>query len=141
MHKFEEVIVLNFLPDGTIIKHVDHINVLIILTSLRINSVVQCAVETTKTSVTAKGHEVGATTISFVEVPIVVRPHLGRAADTDLRLIHNKRNSLLCCNLPKPFVINWGCLIIGKTGNRLNNNSTNIFTSISLLLNEIVCLS
>lgn len=72
MDKFEKVIVLNFLPDCAKVNNIHHINVLIELCS-----VVKGTVEATEASVTSECHEISATTISLIEVPILVRPHLG----------------------------------------------------------------
>jgi len=69
MNQLEQVVVLNFLPDSSKVDNIHHINVLV---ERAVHSVIHGAVKAAETSVTTKSHEVGATSVCLIEVPVFV---------------------------------------------------------------------
>lgn len=70
----EEVFALNHLPDGTVVKELDHIQVLVERGCLLIEPVLKGGVETASAALTAEGHEVWG--LSILKVPVFMSPVL-----------------------------------------------------------------
>lgn len=60
--------------------------------------------ESADASLATEGDNIGRTTVSFLEVPVFVAPHLTSLAHTRLRLVHDEGNSLALSQVAEPLV-------------------------------------
>jgi len=94
MHKFQQAVILNFLPSGSEVQQIHHVDILIVCAAHWVNSIVKGAVEAAQARVSTESHDIGTATVVLVEVPVLVRPHFSRATDTDLSLINDEWDAL-----------------------------------------------
>jgi len=97
-----------------------------------VQSVVERAVETTDATFAAKGHDVRTAAVIFVEVPVLVGPHLSACSHPSTSLIHDERNSFTGTDASDFLVEDWSCLSILVRSHGLNDHGTHIFASIAL---------
>jgi len=139
VHKLKQSSVLDFLPGNTEVHYIHQVDILVEIATHWVHSVVQCAVEAGETRVSAESHDVGAAAILLTQVPVFVRPHFCTSAHADFSLVHDEWNALPRCELSKFFVVGWRGLHVGKAGNRLHNNGTDVLASSTLIVDDLSC--
>ena len=137
MHKLQQVSVLNLLPRDSEVNQVHKVHILVVRAAHWVDSEVLSAVEAAKTRVATESHNVSASAIVLIQVPVLMRPHLGRPANSDGRFVNNEWNPLFGGQLSQSLVIGWRCLVVSQACDRLDNDCTDVLSSCPLLLDNL----
>ena len=136
VHQFKHVTFLDVSPGDTKVEHLCHIHVLFEAGAGRVLSHLVAAEVAGNTSLASKGDEVWAATVSILQVPVLVAPHLSRLPHARLRLVDDEGDSFTLGQHSQIFVeFGRGADHIDR-GDWFNDNSGNILAGRTALLNK-----
>lgn len=96
-----------------------------------------CAEESTDAGLASKGNEVGTATVGFIEVPVLMGPHLSGLAESSSSFVNNEGNTFFLANCSHFLVKHRGGLLVLVCCYGLNNYSSDVCSLVTSLFNNL----